>query len=221
MLLLPVGIRKPQVALRHSTESHTGNNSLRVAIGAVPSTSNLWDVQAGIGDIPVAGGHTYYISTRIKGDVGTRAKILVDSATNYRELASIGSIAITENWQEVTFEVEIPAEGIEAIRLLAHLGFAENSNSVIYLDSFRVVSDIPPPPKANNANLVTNSGLESGDSTGWNGNGATITVVNAADAVYSGNYALHVTDRTAEWASAQYDLTDVGLEPVMSAMFWA
>jgi hypothetical protein len=196
-----------------STESHTGNNSLRVAIGAVPSTSNLWDVQAGIGDIPVAGGHTYYISTRIKGDVGTRAKILVDSATNYRELASIGSIAITENWQEVTFEVEIPAEGIEAIRLLAHLGFAENSNSVIYLDSFRVVSDIPPPPKANNANLVTNSGLESGDSTGWNGNGATITVVNAADAVYSGNYALHVTDRTAEWASAQYDLTDVGLEP--------
>lgn len=199
-----------------STESHTGNNSLRIAIGAVPPTSNLWDVQAGISDIPVAGGHTYYISARIKGRAGARAKVLVDSATDYRELASVGGadgIAITENWQEVTFEVEIPADGVEAVRLLTHLGFAENSNSVIYLDSFRVVSDIPPPPKAHNANLVTNSGLESGDSTGWNGNGATITVVNTAGAVYSGNYALHITDRTAEWASAQYDLTDVGLEP--------
>lgn len=200
-----------------SAESHTGNNSLRIEIGTVSSAGNLWDVQAGISDIPVAGGRTYYISTRIKGNAGTRAKVLLGAATSpYQEFASVGGtdgIAVTENWQEVTFEATIPAEGVEAVRLLAHLGFEENSNSVIYLDSFRVVSEVPRPPKANNANLVTNSGLESGTATGWNGNGATITVVNTADAVYSGSYGLHVTDRTATWASAQYDLTDAGLEP--------
>lgn len=199
-----------------SAESHTGNNSLRIEMGTVSSAGNLWDVQAGISDIPVVGGRTYYISTRIKGDAGTRAKVLLGAATSpYQEFASVGGsdgIAITEHWQEVTFEATIPAEGVEAVRLLAHLGFEENSNSVIYLDSFRVVSEVPPPPKANNANLVTNSGLESGVSTGWNGNGATITVVNTADAVYSGSYGLHVTERTATWASAQYDLTGAGLE---------
>jgi hypothetical protein len=208
-----------------TTESHTGNNSLRVDIAAIAEGAaiNLWDIQAGIADIPVVGGRTYFISTRIKGDAGSRAKILVDLAEDpYTEIASESGvdsndldslpdgIEITDQWQEITFEANIP-EGVEAVRLMAQLGYAANSGRAVYLDTFRVVSQIPPPPKAESANIVTNGGLEVGKTDGWNANNATIAVTTSQAGVYSGNFGLHVTGRTANWNSAQYSLLDKGL----------
>lgn len=210
-------------------EAHTGNNSLKVSVGEIAegASINLWDIQAGIADISVEGGRKYFISTRIKGDEGTRAKILLDLAEDpYTEYASAGGqdsndddtradgIAITEEWQEVTFVANIPA-GVESVRLLAQLGFIENSGKAIYLDSFKLVSQIPPPPpppKAESANIVTNGGLETSKADGWNANNAQIAVTRSPEGIYSGNYGLYVSGRTLNWHSAQYNLLDAGLE---------
>ena len=209
-----------------STEAHTGNNSLRVDIAEIAEDAviDLWDIQAGIADIPVVGGRKYYVSTRIKGSAAARVKILLDSAESpFDEYGSVGGedadedsmpdgFAVTENWQEITFEAHIP-EGVEAVRLLAQLGFTENSNQTVYLDSFRVVSQVPQ-PTAETANRVSNGGLENGESDGWNASGpdVSIAVTTSAEGVYSGNFGLHVTDRTDNWHSAQYSLLNAGLE---------
>lgn len=210
-----------------NTQAHTGENSLRVDVGEVASNANLWDIEAGIGNIPVEGGRRYYVSARIKGDEGTRAKVFLGLPVGpYTEYGAVGGedsndadtrpdgIALTADWQEITFVANIPAD-VNTVRLLAHLGFTENSNKAIYLDSFRVVSQIPPPPpppRAESANMITNGGLENGKTTGWNGSGATIETATSTEGVYSGNFGLLVKDRTAAWNSAQYNLMDTGLE---------
>lgn len=207
-----------------STESHTGNNSLRIDIAEIAADAviNLADIQAGITDISVEGGRTYYISARVKANAAARVKMLLSSAESpYEEYGAVGGnlnddsmpegFAVTADWQEITFEADIP-EGVETVRLLAQMGFAANSRRSIYLDSFRVVSQIPPPPKAETANLVTNGGLENGRADGWNGNNASIAVTTSPEGVYSGNFGLHVTGRTADWNSAQYNLLNAGLQ---------
>lgn len=216
-----------------SSVAHTGTNSLRTNFGLsaaamieasdppvyVISPDDVW---AGVENIPVVGGRRYFVSARVGGEAGTRLKMALMAADGSEEYAAAGGadadedgnsdgIELTGAWQEITFAADIP-EGVESVNLISHMGYPMNAARSIYLDSFRLVSQIPPPPRAK-ANLVGNSGFESGDTTGWNGNGATIAAVNTADAVYSGRYGLHVTERTATWASAQYDLTDVGLEP--------
>lgn len=205
-------------------EAHTGNNSLRIDIADLPEEGlNLWDVQAGIADIPVAGGRTYYISTRIKGEDGARAKILLDMAEDpFEEFGSVGGedgnddddlpdgIEVGADWQEVTFAVDVP-NGVESVRLMAQFGFPDNSRKTIYLDSFRVVSEIPPEDAANTANIVSNGGLENGGTGGWNGNNATLNATTSPEGIYSGNFGLHVTERTSSWNSAQYSLLEAGL----------
>lgn len=222
-----------------NTEAHTGDNSLRVsfnlsaaAMAERPDGASeddppvflmeLDDVWAGVENIPVLGGRKYYVSARFNGDAGARVKLLLISTDGATEFGSESGedgdedgqpdgVELTGGWQEVTFAANVP-EGVEEVSLIAQMGYPTNATRTINLDTFRLVSQIPPVPKAK-ANLVENSGFETGDAIGWNGNGATIAVVDTADGVYSGRYALHVTERTANWASAQYDLTDVGLEP--------
>lgn len=217
-----------------STVAHTGTNSLRTNFGisvadAVEdeeSGAQIFlispdDVRTGIENISVAEGRRYFVSARVNGEAGSRLKLSVTTMDG-TELASTGGgdededgisdgVELGGGAQEITFPVNVPA-GVNAVNLIAQMGYPTNALRTIYLDTFRLVSQIPPPPRAK-ANLVANSGLESGGTTGWNGNGATITAVNTANAVYSGRYGLHVTERSATWASAQYDLTDVGLEP--------
>jgi len=214
-----------------STEAHTGNNSFRVDVGTIPEGANLWDLEAGIPNIAVEGGRRYYISARVKGDPGARVKLFLGQPeAPYAEYGAAGNedgnndgqpdgIAVTADWQEITFTANVPAEATTA-RLLAHLGFSANTDKTIYFDSFRVVSQTPPPPpapKAESANLVENGGLETGKTDGWNGSGSSVQVTavrkaDSPDAVYSGNYALLITGRDQSWNSAQHSLLDAGLE---------
>lgn len=207
-----------------STESHTGNNSLRVEIPGILDAEliSLEDIQAGIADISVESGRTYYVSARVKASAASQVKMLLSSTESpYEEFGSVGGdlnddslpegFAVTTDWQEITFEAEIP-EGVETVRLMAQMGFAANSIRTLYLDSFKVVSQIPPAPAAETANLVSNGGLENGRADGWNENNATIAVTTSPEGVRSGNFGLHVTDRTENWHSAQYNLMNAGLE---------
>lgn len=194
-----------------ATEAHSGSNSYRVDIGTVAEGANVYDIHAGVGSIPVAGGRSYFVSTRVKGDADAKAKILVDLAQSpFDEYGSVAEVEISDEWQEVTFEAVIP-DGVESVRLLAQLGFEENSGKTVYFDSFKLVSQIPPEEAANTANIVTNSGLENGNTVGWNGNNATLNVTTSSEGVYSGNFGLHVTERTSSWNSAQYSLLEAGL----------
>lgn len=192
--------------------AHTGSNALAVEISEIAADATITpeNIQAGVTNISVAGGRTYYVSTRIKGEEGAQARValgLVDE-----EFGASGAVELSADWQEVTFAVQIP-EGVDTVRLLAQLGYVENSNATIYLDTFRVVSQIPPPPPAESANIVTNGGLEAGTTNGWvNSGAAVIAVTQSADGVHSGNFGLHVTERTEAWNSAQQSLLDVGLE---------
>lgn len=206
-----------------TTQAHTGQNSLRVDVGEVAADANRWDIEAGVANIPVEGGRKYFVSARIKGDADTLANIFLGlPGEPYTEFGAVGGdsddadtladgIEVTEAWQEVTFEANIP-EGVEAVRLLARLAFAENSNKSIYLDSFRVVSQNPPPPKEDPKNLVTNGGLETGLTTGWKGNNAAIAVTFAPEDVHSGDFALHVTGRTSSTDSAEFSLLNEDLQ---------
>lgn|GEM_PF-2252689 len=206
-----------------TTQAHTGLNSLRVDVDEVAADANRWDIEAGVANIPVEGGRKYFVSARIKGDADTLANIFLGlPGEPYTEFGAVGGdsddddtladgIEVTEEWQEVTFEANIP-EGVEAVRLLARLAFAENSNKSIYLDSFRVVSQTPPPPKEDPKNVVANGGLETGLTTGWNGNNAAIAVTFNPEDVHSGDFALHVTDRTTSTDSAQFSLLDADLQ---------
>lgn len=217
-----------------TANAHSGNNSLQVSVtGNAATLANPkeptsfvirpGDIQAGIENIPVAGGRRYFVSARVNGEAGSRLKLSVTSADGSRELAAAGTsdedendipdgIALTGGWQEITFAVNVP-EGVEAVNLIAEMGYATNALRTINLDTFRLVSQIPPEPAAK-ANLVNNGDFETGVATGWSESGASISVVDRAqnpDGVYSGRYALYVDQRQGAWASAQFDLGENGL----------
>lgn len=213
-------------------EAHTGDNSLRVSISSKttaliddkdPTSFSIQpeDIQAGVENIPVVGGHKYYVSARFNGDAGSRVKLLLGSTDGTVEYGAAGGadgnedgrpdgVELTGGWQEITFAVNVP-EGVEEVSLMAQMGFATNALRTIYLDTFRLVSQIPEPPRAKAANLVSNGDFEGGAATGWSGNGAVVSVVSTPENVRSGRYALYVSERSADWASAQYDLGDSGL----------
>jgi len=217
-----------------TTNVHSGNNSLRFSFNgnaaalANPKEPTSFvirpeDIQAGIENIPVAGGRRYFVSARVNGEAGSRLKLSVTSADGSRELAAAGTadedendipdgVALTGGWQEITFAANVP-EGMEAVNLIAEMGYATNALRTINLDTFRLVSQIPPAPAAQ-ANLVNNGDFETGVATGWSESGASISVVDSAqnpDNVYSGRYALYVDQRQGAWASAQFDLGENGL----------
>lgn len=217
-----------------STAAHTGNNSLQVSVSADavrladPEDATSFvirpdDIQAGVENIAVAGGRRYFVSARVLGEAGSRLKLSVINSNNGEEIAAAGTadenedgipdgVALTGGWQEITFSVNVP-EGIEAVNLIAEMGYATNALRTINLDTFRLVSQIPPAPAAK-ANLVNNGDFETGVATGWSESGASISVVDGAqnpDGVYSGRYALYVDQRQGAWASAQFDLGENGL----------
>lgn len=214
-----------------STDAHTGENSLRVSIGkdAAALTNpqdpasfsiQLDDIEAGVENIPVEGGRRYFVSARVNGESGSRLKLSVTSADGSRELAAAGTedadnngipdgVALTGGWQEITFAANLP-EGTESVNLVAQMGYAVNALRTINLDSFRLVSQIPPLP-VSAANLIADGEFETGNAAGWSGSDATISVVSSPEGVYSGRYALYVSNRTATWGSAQYDLGENAL----------
>ncbi len=197
-----------------TTESHTGTRSLMANISDIGEDVNVWDVEVGMTDIAVKGGLKYYFSARVKGDSGAKVKLLAGLAADpYTEFTSVGgTIAEGETspegfeldgkWQEIFFEAVVP-EGIESIRLMAHLGFVENSNKAVYLDSFRVVSQIPVEGNLVSlnegilkANLVSNGGLESdaAAASGWSGYASTGEATFTVDSTeaHSGNNSYKV-----------------------------
>lgn len=216
-------------------EAHTGDNSLRVSISSKttaliddkdPTSFSIQpeDIQAGVENIPVVGGHKYYVSARFNGDAGSRVKLLLGSTDGTVEYGAAGGadgnedgrpdgVELTGGWQEITFAVNVP-EGVEEVSLMAQMGFATNALRTIYLDTFRLVSQIPPLPKKATANQIENGDFETGEAAGWSENNVVISVVDKADnpdGVYSGRYALYVDQRQGAWASAQYDLGADGL----------
>jgi hypothetical protein len=197
-----------------STQAHSGKNSLKVSTSALATDIKVWDLQAGVTGIPVAGGRKYYVSARIKGDAGAKAKFLLNlGEAPYTEFGT-SEVTLTSGWQEVSFEAKLP-DGINKVSLLAQLGYAQNASKTIYLDGFKVVSQVPP-PKTQFVNLVANGGLETGSVTGWNGSGAAklalATSASAPAGVYTGGFGLHVTERAETWNSAQYSFGEAGLE---------
>lgn len=223
-----------------TTEAHSGTNALSVSISKSaadriepedPEDSEasedppsflieLDDIQAGVNNIPVVGGGKYYVSARFNGDAGSRVKLLLGSTDGTVEYGAAGGadgnedgrpdgVELTGGWQEITFAVNVP-EGVEEVSLMAQMGFATNALRTIYLDTFRLVSQIPPVP-VTKANVIGNGDFETGEATGWSGSEAAIAVVDSPDGVYSGRYALRVSDRTATSGSAQYDLGDRAL----------
>mgnify|MGYP001467980395 CR=1 FL=1 len=207
-----------------TANAHSGHNSLRFSFSR--NAANLADdsdpesfllevddVQAAINNIPVAGGRKYYVSGRFNGDAGARVTLLLSAADGSKVFASANSVELNGGWQEITFTANVP-EGVEEVNLIAQLGHPVNALRTIRLDTFRLVSQIPPPPRAKAANVVSNGDFETGASTGWSGNNATVTLISTSDTpegVYSGRYALRVSDRQATWASAQFDLGDSAL----------
>lgn len=202
-----------------NTDAHTGNNSLRFDFSKNAANSDdsgfllqLEDVYAGFENVAVEGGRKYYVSARFNGDSGARVKLLVNSADGSKEFAS-SVTTLSGGWQEVTFTANIP-EDVEVVNVIAQMGYPSNALHSISLDTFRLVSQIPPPPRAKAANLVSNGNFETGATTGWEGNNAAIELVDAnknADGVRSGRYALRVSDRAYDWASAQFELGDSAL----------
>lgn len=178
------------------------------------------DVWAGVENIPVAGGRRYFVSARVSGDAGSRVRLTVTSADGARELAAAGNADENEDgtpdgvelgggWQEITFAVNVPS-GMESVNLIAQMGYPTNALRTIYLDTFRLVSQIPP-AEVRAANVISNGDFETGATTGWAGSDATIAVVSSPEGVYSGRYGLSVSARTQPWGSAQYDLENSAL----------
>lgn len=210
-----------------TTDAHSGNNSLKVSFSGnatnladpkVPTSFIIQpdDVQAGVENIPVFGGRRYFVSARVNGEAGSRLKLTVTSADGSKELASSAGgatgVELAGGWQEITFAANVP-EGTEAVNLIAEMGYPTNALRTINLDTFRLVSQIPPVPAAK-ANLVNNGDFETGLATGWSESGASMSVVDSTqnpDGVYSGRYALYVDQRQGAWASAQFDLGENGL----------
>src|SRR5690606_38261560 len=123
----------------------------------------LDDVWAGVENIPVLGGRKYYVSARFNGDAGARVKLLLISTDGATEFGSASGedgdedgqpdgVELTGGWQEVTFAANVP-EGVEEVSLIAQMGYPTNATRTINLDTFRLVSQIPPVPSTR-ANLV-------------------------------------------------------------------
>ena len=123
-------------------EVHTGAQALKVTIDAIGT--NAWEPQVINTSFPVESATTYHISAWVKTDIeGMFASFTMGSlAPNYFEWGRQGSVPLTLEWQQVTFEATTrdpetePSGGIPI-----HLGVAENATVLpasVYLDDIEV-----------------------------------------------------------------------------------
>jgi hypothetical protein len=197
-----------------SDVAHTGFNSLRADFSASTADAveetdppvyliSPEDVWVGVEDVPVNEGQRYVFSTRVNGEAGSRLNLSATSVDGLQELASSDVVELAGGWQEITFNVDVPT-GIDAVNIIAQMGYPTNALRTIYLDSFRLISVTPTVPNlvSDNRNLykfnqMTNGGFEAGTQlTGWltqatGAAEANFAISNAI--VKSGNNALRTT----------------------------
>ena len=121
---------------------HSGAQALKVSIDAIGA--NAWEPQVFNTNFPVESATTYHISVWVKTDLeGMFAHFTMGSlAPNYHEWGRKASVALTLEWQQVTFEVttrDPESEPIGGIPI--HFGLAENATVLpasVYLDDIEV-----------------------------------------------------------------------------------
>tara|TARA_R110000868_G_scaffold145181_3_gene365211 strand:- start:20062 stop:22017 length:1956 start_codon:yes stop_codon:yes gene_type:complete len=173
----------PDLMTVETTEVHGGNRSLK-AIGA---GADAWRTQFGSDAVTTEVGKTYIASMWIKGEgAGNGGNVRFSTAATAGALYG-PNFAITDNWQEVSWEFE--ANDV-ATNLVIDLGAVQDA--VYYIDDISLTETPPPPP---NENILLNSGLEEGagdDFTDWGKWNAPdlLTATTVAEEVHGGNRAL-------------------------------
>jgi hypothetical protein len=117
-----------------------GNYSLRLEIGNLGT--NAWDVQAVNEPFTVVPGTEYTYSVWAKADVGGPIVNFTVGSPTFTEWGRAHQIAMTTEWQQVTFRFTAPAGASEA---RAPIHFAESANApylpfAFYVDDLRIVA---------------------------------------------------------------------------------
>lgn len=115
-----------------------GNHALRVLVNEL--SANQWDVEATADAIPVVPGTTYQYSIWARSESGGGTANFTVGNYAFNEYGRIGSgeVALTDEWQEFTFEFTVTDEETE-IRAPVHFNFAANVGNAIYIDNLRIV----------------------------------------------------------------------------------
>lgn len=118
-----------------NTEFHAGSQALQISVGSI--FSNPWDVQAMMTDVSVVPGTAYEFVGWIKGSADTTAQLLASMNTDpWDTYGASGEITLTGDWQRVSFGVDVPADGANALMLSVHAGYAGNEGMLFYVDDF-------------------------------------------------------------------------------------
>jgi hypothetical protein len=122
------------------SEVEEGRYSLRVDIASMGS--NVWDIQAINEPFDVVPGTVYTYSIWAKADFeGPVVNFTVGSPT-YTEWGRQGQVAMTGDWQQVTFQFTAPADATTG-RAPIHFGESANAQYLpfaVYLDDLRIVA---------------------------------------------------------------------------------
>lgn len=176
------------------TDAHSGSKSFQATLTTVGG--DPWGIEGGPNPISVTGGQTYLYSAWVKGTPGATTKATVSmTASPWSEFGNSGDITLTDSWQRVTFNVEIP-EDVDVVRAPFHFNYGTNAGAVIMIDDVELIGlDAP-------VNAVPNSGLEDDAAgttavTGWNGYGGDATFMVSDAEAHSGNNSYLATLTTA------------------------
>jgi hypothetical protein len=119
-----------------------GNYSLRLEIGNLGTNENPWDIQAVNEPFTVVPGTVYTYTVWAKADVaGPIVNFTVGSPT-FTEWGRAHQIAMTTDWQQVTFRFTAPASA-SAARAPIHFGESANAPYLpfaFYVDDLQIMA---------------------------------------------------------------------------------
>ncbi len=171
------------------TDVVSGNSALELTVGEL--FTDPWNVTTAMDGVPVARGTQYEFVGWVKGSEGATFKVLASMmAEPWSTYGESGELVATGQWQQVTFDVTVPADGADRLMLQLHAGYPGNASAVFLVDEFSLWG------MAHGAGYPTepvNPSFESSDGAeGWNlmGDGASFAVV--SEEVFDGAQALQI-----------------------------
>ena len=119
-------------------EAQDGEKSLKVTVNAIGT--NAWDIEASNELFPVTQGATYRYSIWARAETaGAVATFSVGAPpTTYTEYGASRELALTTEWQEITFSFT-PSVDTTVARGPVHFSYAANPGNTIYIDNLSIV----------------------------------------------------------------------------------
>lgn len=186
---------------RDSQGIHANNFGLLVS----GRTANWNSAQFNLLEAGLVDGASYQASAWVKaaGDTADNIKLTLQITYDSGDPAYIGiaasGAADTLSWTKLDGIVNYVPDATRTVTDVKVYIEADGATTSYYVDDLVITRMFTP-----------NGDLESGATTGWNAAGSQIAVT--TDEAFAGTQSLHVSGRTANWNSAQYNLLTSGME---------